>query len=143
MANRVLLGNRDDNDAHFGLYVSRPGANVITCNREDLIFSAPDLAAGVLHAQLDITLSNGNSESSAISFTGLPYIPQILWAQVDGNTILGQEWYFNIQLIAGIIQIGARFASEVTINSVKMISNTGNVSGNKTFRALVFRIPAN
>ena len=50
---------------------------------------------------------------------------------------------FNIQIFAGVIQIGARYNCEVTINSVKMASNTGNSNGNKTFRALVFRIPAN
>ena len=143
MANRVLLGDRDGNEAHFGLYVSRPGTNVVTCNREDLIISAPDLAASVLHAQLDITISNGTYASSAVSFTGLPYIPFVLWAQVDGNTILGQEWYFNIQFFLGIIQIGGRYNCEVTINSVKIAANTGNISGNKTFRVLVFRIPAN
>ena len=40
MANRILLGNRSTGG--YGLYVSKPGANVLTCGVDDLIFSTLD-----------------------------------------------------------------------------------------------------
>ena len=36
MANRVLIGNRSTGG--YGLYVSEPGANVLTCGHDDLTF---------------------------------------------------------------------------------------------------------
>lgn len=40
MANRVLLGNRASGG--YGLYVSKPTANVLTCDVDDLTFSTLD-----------------------------------------------------------------------------------------------------
>jgi hypothetical protein len=40
MADRILIGNRATGG--YGLYVSKPGANVLTCGVDDLIFSTLD-----------------------------------------------------------------------------------------------------
>ena len=37
MANRVLLGNRGGT---YGLFVSKPGANVLTCDEEDMLLDS-------------------------------------------------------------------------------------------------------
>ena len=37
MANRVLLGNRGGT---YGLFVSKPGSNVVSCDDEDLMFDS-------------------------------------------------------------------------------------------------------
>ena len=37
MANRILLGNRGGT---YGLFVSKPGSNVISCDDEDLMFDS-------------------------------------------------------------------------------------------------------
>jgi hypothetical protein len=42
MANRILLGNRTQDSSGYGLYVSKPGANVLTCDVDDLTFSSLD-----------------------------------------------------------------------------------------------------
>jgi len=146
--NRVLLGKRDSQN--FGLYVSRPGRNVLSCSREDLIIAAGDLRDAVLHAQLDLTINASSSTAwvaQTASFTNLNYIPFVLWSQVgsDADTLAGVDWYFNLQLLAGIYQHGSRFGLEVTTTSVKVFHSSGaslSGSGAETFRVLVFRIPA-
>jgi len=40
MANRILIGNRSTGG--YGLYVSKPGADVLDCGVDDLIFSTLD-----------------------------------------------------------------------------------------------------
>ena len=59
MANRVLLGNRGGT---YGLFVSKPGSNVINCDDEDLMF---DSRKGKF-AQV---LANQNGTGSAQSVT--------------------------------------------------------------------------
>ena len=43
MANRVLIGERNQQE---GIYVSRPGKNVLTCSEDELIFNMDDGASG-------------------------------------------------------------------------------------------------
>ena len=89
MANRVLLGNRTQDSSGYGLYVSEPGANVLTCDIDDLTFSTLDststpFAAKGIHqtvpfsggvgstapvASNEITL--GGSGSETVSFNDL------------------------------------------------------------------------
>ena len=59
MANRILLGNRGGT---YGLFVSKPGSNVISCDDEDLMF---DSRKGKF-AQV---LANQNGSGSAQSVT--------------------------------------------------------------------------
>ena len=59
MANRILLGNRG---CTYGLFVSKPGSNVISCDDEDLMF---DSRKGKF-AQV---LANQNGSGSAQSVT--------------------------------------------------------------------------
>ena len=59
MANRILLGNRGGT---YGLFVSKPGSNVISCDDEDLMF---DSRKGK-YAQV---LANQNGSGSAQSVT--------------------------------------------------------------------------
>ena len=40
MANRVLIGNRSSGG--YGIYVSKSGSDVLTCDVDDLIFSSLD-----------------------------------------------------------------------------------------------------
>jgi hypothetical protein len=144
--NRVLLGKRDSQN--FGLYVSRPGRDVLSCPREDLIISAGDLRDAVLHAQMDLTINASSSTAwiaQTASFTNLNYIPFVLWSQVgsDSDTLAGVSWYFNLQLFAGIYQHGSTYGLEVTSTGVKVfVSVNAQLSSAQTFRVLVFRIPA-
>ena len=144
--NRVLLGKRDSKN--FGLYVSRPGRDVLNCPREDLIISAGDLRDAVLHAQMDLTINASSSTAwiaQTASFTNLNYIPFVLWSQVgsDSDTLAGVSWVFNLQLFAGIYQHGSTYGLEVTSSGVKVfVSVNTQLSSAQTFRVLVFRIPA-
>ena len=48
MANRVLLGNRSTGG--YGMYVSKAGSNVVSCNRKDLLFDSSQQRAGEIYA---------------------------------------------------------------------------------------------
>ena len=59
MANRILLGNRGGT---YGLFVSKPGSNVISCDDEDLMFYSRK-------GKFAQVLSNQNGSGSAQSVT--------------------------------------------------------------------------
>ena len=59
MANRILLGNRGGT---YGLFVSKPGSNVISCDDEDLMFDSRK-------GKFAEVLANQNGSGSAQSVT--------------------------------------------------------------------------
>ena len=139
MANRVLLGKKGSD---YGLFISKPGKDVTSVGREDLIFSSEDPHSSVIYALLDVTIDNGSSSGSATFSTNPGYIPQVLWVEVDGNDVKGLNWFVSINIWIGQVIAGTQYSCEVSASGVTINSNTGNVSGAKTFRACVFAIPA-
>ena len=139
MSERVLLGKRGSD---YGLFVSRPGSDVTSADRKDLIFDSTDLRTSSIHGIKEITLSSGtgnvnhNTDASSMGF-----IPFILWTQVSGNDVLGQTGHFNWSF-GGSYSFGTDFVAYVS-NTTTYITRTmysGYTSG--TFKILIFNIPA-
>ena len=97
MANRVLLGNRGGT---YGLFVSKPGANVLTCDEEDML----------LDSRAKETVSNPlESGTSSIAFSGTQttvdtgfinysatydYKPILIYAFVSGSTVYPMHYHY-------------------------------------------------
>ena len=60
MANRILLGNRGGT---YGLFVSKPGSNVISCDDEDLMF---DSRKGKFAQVLANQIGSGSAQSVTV-----------------------------------------------------------------------------
>ena len=100
--NRVLLGERGSD---YGLWVSKPGANVLTCDEEDMLIDAN--RAEIVSQPLDsgtstVTFSGSSSASnyvntstSFISYsTTYDYIPILVYCFVDsGNNRVYPMYY--------------------------------------------------
>mgnify|MGYP003118710254 CR=1 FL=1 len=95
MANRVLLGNRGSD---YGLFVSKPGANVLTCDPEDMLIDSrrKEIVSNPLQSgSATITFSGTSSDSNYLtSDTGdinfgvtYDYIPTVVYCFVDGSTV--------------------------------------------------------
>lgn len=142
MTGRVLLGKKGSN---YGLYVSRPGKEVTTVGREDLIFSSDDTRTSQVLKIIDATLSSASSVS--VNFNGdgssLGYIPFVLATEIDGNNIKNLYWEYALSISGGgiVYNIGSKYSCSVT-NSAVTMSTTMNTSASATFRILVFGIPA-
>jgi len=72
MANRILLGNRTQDSSGYGLYVSKPTANVLTCDVDDLTFSSLDststpYAAKGLHQTVPFSGGVGSTAPDVIN----------------------------------------------------------------------------
>jgi len=72
MANRILLGNRTQDSSGYGLYVSKPGANVLTCGVSDLTFSSLDstsspFAARGVHQTVPFSGGTGNTAPDVVN----------------------------------------------------------------------------
>ena len=144
MANRVLLGKRGSD---YGLFVSKPGSNVVSADRKDLIFDSTDLRSSSVHAIKEITLSSGsgsvnlNADGSSMGF-----IPFILWAQVSGNNVLGQTGSFSFTLPEGqnpaTFNMGTDFIAYVSNTTINIIRTMTSGSSTGTFKILIFNIPA-
>ena len=91
MANRVLLGNRATGG--YGMYVSKAGSNVLTCNRKELLFDSSQKRAGEVYAggtQSSIGTSGQNFLTTG-SKSSLGYIPLVVYTEdkrgeFDDNT---------------------------------------------------------
>ena len=109
MANRVLLGKRGSD---YGLWVSKPGANVLTCDEEDMLIDAN--RAEIVSQPLDSgtgtvvfsgtssawNYNNTNSGGVSGSFTSFnatyDYIPILVYCFVDsGNNRVYPMYYEN------------------------------------------------
>ena len=105
MANRVLLGKRGSSD--YGLWVSKAGANVLTCDEEDMLIDAN--RAEIVSQPLDsgtstVTFSGTSSDSNYvntntdfISYNATyDYIPILIYTFVDsGNNRVYPMYYEN------------------------------------------------
>ena len=81
MANRVLLGNRATGG--YGMYVSKAGSNVLTCNRKELLFDSSQKRAGEVYAG-GTQSSIGNSGINFLttgSKSNLGYIPLVIYTE--------------------------------------------------------------
>jgi len=69
MANRIVLGKgRGTSGTDYGLWISKPGKDVLTCDPEDLMFDSLDrkygeiLASGVFSNSTSVTVEAPNGE---------------------------------------------------------------------------------
>ena len=109
MANRVLLGNRGSD---YGLWVSKAGANVLTCDPEDMLIDASraEIVSQPLDSGTGTIVFSGtssawnyvNSNSGGVSggFTSFnatyDYIPTLVYCFVDsGNNRVYPMYYEN------------------------------------------------
>jgi len=118
MGNRVLLGKRGSSD--YGLWVSKTGANVLTCGPEDMLIDANraeivsqplDSGTGTVvfgGTSSDWNYINSNSGGVSGSFTSFnatyDYVPILVYSFVDsGNNRVypmyyEQSWTNTIQV---------------------------------------------
>ena len=64
MANRVLIGTRNSQE---GIYVSRPGKDVLTCSDDELIFKMDDGASGTIKGLYQLQPVTGTDASATTS----------------------------------------------------------------------------
>lgn len=69
MANRIVLGKgRNTTDTDYGLWISKPGKDVLTCDPEDLLFDSNNrkygevLASGVFSGSASVVVEAPNGE---------------------------------------------------------------------------------
>jgi|21_taG_2_1085346.scaffolds.fasta_scaffold16844_2 hypothetical protein len=142
MTGRVLLGKKGSN---YGLYVSRPGKEVTTVGREDLLFSSDDTRTSQVLKIIDVTLSN--TTHTTVNFNGngssIGYIPFVLVTEIDGSNIknLYWEYYLSYGGMGLTYDIGSKYSCKVTNSAITMYT-TKYVNASATFRVLVFAIPA-
>ena len=142
MANRLLLGNRSSGG--YGLYISKPGKDVTSCGRQDLIFDSSTNMAATVHTVASVTISSGNSSGST-TWDALGYTPIALWTETSaasGGNVLGMGQNFsNSGLPDFIIRVGMPYVlTDLHTDGCTVQTTDGtNVSGNKFFRILVLR----
>ena len=73
MANRVLFGKRGSD---YGLFVSKPGANVISCNPEDMLFDS---------RRKEIVSNPLTSGTGTVTFSGTSSASNYLNTDHDNN----------------------------------------------------------
>ena len=61
MANRVLIGTRNSQE---GIYVSRPGKDVLTCSDDELLFRMDDGASGTIKGLYQLQPVTGTDTSA-------------------------------------------------------------------------------
>jgi len=142
MANRVIIGKRGSD---HGLFVSKPGSNVVSADRKDLIFDSTDLRTSAIHGIKEVSISSGSTNASVnlnSNGSSMGFIPFVLWTQISGNDVLGQIWHFSFSPFSGpAFAIGSDYMCEVTNTSITM-RNSMNGTSAATFKILVFNIPA-
>jgi len=77
MANRICLGNHPNHG--YGLFVSRPGVNVLSnIKKEDLVFDSRSAQSSLVHEVVSATITTGNHTGATFNFaTSLSYVPHI------------------------------------------------------------------
>tara|TARA_Y100000310_G_scaffold313704_1_gene362377 strand:+ start:709 stop:1242 length:534 start_codon:yes stop_codon:yes gene_type:complete len=105
MAHRILIGNRATGG--YGMYVSKSGADVLTCAPKDLLFdSRQGVGSGLVYAggQLSsLTASVGKNFLTTGSKQGLGYIPLVItneaitgtWGESGGGGLSSEAWDQN------------------------------------------------
>ena len=129
MANRVLIGERNNQE---GIYVSRPGKNVLTCSEDELIFNMDDGASGRiigLYQQYPTSGTNASATTSisanttaTISITDfswsngvVPYaLGTLSGGSSGGGNTSGPQFNFGT-ITTGSIQIANTLGSTSTV----------------------------
>lgn len=143
MANRLLLGNRSSGG--YGLYISRPGANVLTCDDTDLIFTSETTGSSVIHAIVPATLADGETNVD-VSWSNIGYIPMIHFTQASaasGGTVTGQTYSFSSTFVGStlVFTLGHDFiVTNISATGAKIQTRAlSTVSGDKFFRIIVYK----
>ena len=78
MANRVLLGNRSTGGQ--GIYVSKPGADVLTCAKKDLLLDSTTVRSGLVYAGASGLTLNDSADNflTTGSKPSLGFIPLVV-----------------------------------------------------------------
>ena len=85
MANRVLFGKRGSD---YGLFVSKPGANVISCDPEDMLFDS---------RRKEIVSNPFTSGTGTVTFSGTSSASNYLNTDNDNNFGSGRLMRFTFQ----------------------------------------------
>ena len=103
MANRVLFGKRGSD---YGLFVTKPGANVISCDPEDMLFDSrrKEIVSNPLTSgtgTVTFTNSSGgsylNTDTGFVNFgTTYDFIPILIFCFVDSNTNIVYPMYHEL-----------------------------------------------
>jgi hypothetical protein len=127
MANRILLGQRG---SEYGLWVSKPGKNVITDGVEDLLFSSSssDFKYGQVLARGRYTFSSTDGDTVTVNVT------------IPSNTKPFAVYYPAVNLVGGTstdgYYPGLPISSRVVVNYTFPSSNSCDVEfykyGNET-----------
>ncbi len=84
MANRILLGKRGSD---YGLWVSKPGSNVATCDAEDMLFDSANMDYGQVLARGMVAGDAGATNISVTVRDGIK--PLVISRGYDsGNTTM-------------------------------------------------------
>lgn len=89
MANRVLLGQRGSD---YGLWVSKPGQNVLTANADQLLFSPDTQMLQVIYSDVIRTSGSGGNATYTRSWTNPGFYPFVMafvtsgWCYVTYNS---------------------------------------------------------
>jgi hypothetical protein len=85
MANRVLIG--EHNSLGYGMFISKPGADVLSATKNDLIYnSTTAYGGGQIHTILNITCASSGTYEGTGTITGLGYIPFVQVTEYSGGT---------------------------------------------------------
>ena len=125
MANRILAGNRSTGG--YGLYVSKAGSNVLTCDRKELLFDSSQKRAGEVYAggtQSSLS-SSGQNFLTTGSKSSLGYIPLVISTEDKRGERDYQEGdeEFSVSRTDFI---------QTTINTIKPQTMEGGVSSSTT-----------
>lgn len=102
MANRILIGNRATGG--YGMYVSKSGADVLTCAAKDLLFdSRQGVGSGLIYAGgqvSSVVASAGINFLTTGSKQGLGYVPLVItneairgvWGESGGGGLSSEAW---------------------------------------------------
>ena len=92
MANRVQLGKRG---SEYGLWVSKPGANVLTCDQEDMLFDSTNMDYGQTLARgyiagdagaTNVTVTVRDGVDPFVITRGLDYLTKKMSTRRSANT---------------------------------------------------------
>jgi hypothetical protein len=142
MANRVLLGSKGGQQ---GLYISKPGVDVLTASPDQLLF---DTRLG--HYGSVIAFGTATA-GSVINFPTMPYIPMAFVMLTNGTTLLGSKSYVRTKT-AGELPAGTSGGSQSLRNpSYSITTSTLTINNptwyndvsaqNYTVRYVVWRMP--
>ena len=146
MANRVLVGYRSSGG--YGLYISKPGKDVTSCDTIDLIFDSSRKVAATVHVVAGVTIASG-ANSGSTTWSAVGYEPMALVTRTSsatGGSVLGMGHTFTssftppstFNYVAGNIYT----CFGPTSTGCTIIKSDGtNVSSDTFFRIIVFRYP--